>query len=165
MAAVLDGRRLYARREDLQNVIDITDATASEALAEAIRGQDDTEADARRDIERRVGGRTRAAAGERLSDAQTARLARALTDPQVRDVFYALAVGDGAPEAEALWAVLARTLPDAVAGRSPGVVGVLRLCARGRAAGRGVAGGGASLRCRAPDGGHAGHRAAIGNAA
>ncbi len=112
MAAVLDGRRLYARREDLQNVIGITDATASEALAEVIRGQDDTEADARRDISDALAAGQRAAAGERLSDAQTARLARALTDPQVRDVFYALAVGDGAPEAEALWAVLARTLPD-----------------------------------------------------
>lgn len=112
MAAVLDGRRLYARREDLQNVIATTDATASEALAETIRGLDDTEADPRRDISEALSAGQQAAAGQALSDAQTARLARALTDPQVRDVFYALAVGDGASEAEALWAVLARTLPD-----------------------------------------------------
>ena len=53
----------------------------------------------------------RAAAGEDLANAVTVRLARALVDPQIRDVFYALAVGDRAADAEALWAVLARTLP------------------------------------------------------
>ena len=40
-----------------------------------------------------------------------ARLAHALTDPQVRDVLYALAVGDKAAQAEALWAGLSRELP------------------------------------------------------
>ena len=111
MAAVLEGRRLYARRQDLQKVIEVTDAAACEALAEAIRGQDDTGADATGDIEYAMAAAARAAAGEELADAVTVRLARALVDPQIRDVFYALAVGDRAADAEALWAVLARTLP------------------------------------------------------
>ncbi|WNG94936.1 DUF4192 domain-containing protein [Mycobacterium sp. ITM-2016-00318] len=112
MAAVLDGRRLYARREDLQAVITIADAVASEALGEMIRGQDALGTDAKRDVRDAMAAGERVAAGERLSHALTVRLARALTDPQVRDVFYALAVGDAAAHAEALWAALARTLPE-----------------------------------------------------
>jgi hypothetical protein len=111
MAAVLEGRRLYARREDLQEVIEVTDAAACQALADTIRAQNDAGADAMRDIPEAMAASVRAAAGESLPDAVTARLARALTDPQIRDVFYALAVGDQAANAEALWAVLARTLP------------------------------------------------------
>ena len=41
MAAVLDGRRLYARRDELQQVIEVTDAAASAALAGVIREQAD----------------------------------------------------------------------------------------------------------------------------
>jgi len=111
MAAVLEGRRLYARREDLQEVIEVTDADASVVLAVTIRGQDDTGTDAMRDIEYAMAAAARAAAGKKLADAVIVRLARALVDPQIRDVFYALAVGDRAADAEALWAVLARTLP------------------------------------------------------
>ena len=80
MAAVLEGRRLYARREDLQKVIDVTDAAACEALAETIRGQDDTER--RRDARHRVrdgsggAGRSRGGArrrGDRQAGACTGR--------------------------------------------------------------------------------------------
>ncbi len=53
----------------------------------------------------------RVAAGDELAEPMVARLACALTDPQVRDTLYALAVGDGAAQAEALWALLSRTLP------------------------------------------------------
>ena len=66
MAAVLDGRRLYARRDELQQVIEVTDAAASDALAGVIREQADVEVDAARDIEdamaaaARVAGRRRA---------------------------------------------------------------------------------------------------------
>jgi hypothetical protein len=110
MAAVLEGRRLYARREDLQKVIEVTDVAACEALADTI-GQDDTDADAMRDIEYAMAAATRTAAGKTLADVVIVRLARALVDPQIRDVFYALAVGDRAADVEALWAVLTRTLP------------------------------------------------------
>ena len=54
----------------------------------------------------------RVACGVELSDARLARLACALTDPLVRDTLYALAVGEDAAQAESLWAILARTLPD-----------------------------------------------------
>ena len=53
----------------------------------------------------------RVAAGDQLPESVLGRLACALTDPQVRDTLYALAVGDGAAQAESLWATLSRTLP------------------------------------------------------
>ena len=53
----------------------------------------------------------RAGRGRSARRSAVARLACALTDPQVRDTLYALAVGDDAGQAEALWALLARTLP------------------------------------------------------
>lgn len=111
MAAVLDGRRLYGRREELQQVIEVTDADASEALADAIRRQADAESDVVRDVTDAMSAAVRSAAGEPLPEAVLIRLACALTDPQIRDVLYALAVGDEAANAEALWALLARTLP------------------------------------------------------
>ena len=47
-----------------------------------------------------------------LGDDELARLAWALTDLRVRDTLYALAVGENAGQAESLWAVLSRTLPE-----------------------------------------------------
>jgi alkylhydroperoxidase/carboxymuconolactone decarboxylase family protein YurZ len=46
------------------------------------------------------------------SDADMARLAYGLTDPQVRDTLYALAVGAEADAAESLWVTLSRSLPE-----------------------------------------------------
>jgi hypothetical protein len=40
-----------------------------------------------------------------------ATLGCALSDAEVRDILYALAVGESAGEVESLWALLARTLP------------------------------------------------------
>jgi hypothetical protein len=111
MAAVLDGRRLYARRDELQRVIAVADAAASDALADVIRDQADTEPDAAAEIAAAMTAAAQAAAGREVPAVVTARLARALVDPQVRDVLYALAVGSKATEAEALWAHLSRTLP------------------------------------------------------
>jgi hypothetical protein len=110
MAAVLDGRRLYARREELLEIIEVTDTAASNALTAAIRAHSD-EVDEVRGIEDAMAAAARVAAGRPLSEAVTARLACALTEPRVRDLLYALAVGDRAAQAEALWAVLSRTLP------------------------------------------------------
>ncbi|HEX2212078.1 MAG TPA: DUF4192 domain-containing protein [Mycobacterium sp.] len=114
MAAVLDGRRLYARRSDLQEVIAVTDARRAAALAAVIedRGQDRSDADARSDVEAAIAAAGRVADGEQLGDDTLARLARALTDLQVRDTLYALAVGDSADQAESLWAELSRRLPE-----------------------------------------------------
>ncbi len=120
-AAVLDGRRLYPRRADLQAVIAVDDSTRSAELAAAIGRQAATRAAAhrvdaagccRRDVENAMAAAARVAGGEPLPDAQLAGLGCALTDAQVRDTLYALAVGDNAGEAESLWALLARTLPE-----------------------------------------------------
>lgn len=54
---------------------------------------------------------SRVAGGASLSGADLAALGCALSDVQVRDTLYALAVGEGAGEAESLWGLLARTLP------------------------------------------------------
>ncbi|BBX66407.1 hypothetical protein MSAS_55810 [Mycobacterium saskatchewanense] len=119
-AAVLDGRRLYARRADLQAVIAVDDPGRSEELAgaleeEAARRRSAQHADPdecrRRDVETAVAAASRLAAGESLPDADIAGLGCALRDGVVRDILYALAVGESAGEAESLWALLARLLP------------------------------------------------------
>jgi Domain of unknown function (DUF4192) len=123
VAAVLDGRRLYPRRTDLQAVIAVDDPTRSAGLAAAVERQAATRkaahrADApdqaracRRDVENAVAAAARVSGGQPLPDVELARLGCALTDPQVRDMLYALAVGENAGAVESLWAVLARTLP------------------------------------------------------
>jgi hypothetical protein len=116
-AAVLDGRRLYTRRAELQEVIDVTDPARTEALAGVIEGckphsaqrPDDA---ARADVEAAVAAAARVAEAAELDDDQLARLAWALTDVRVRDTLYGLAVGENAGQAESLWAVLSRTLPE-----------------------------------------------------
>jgi hypothetical protein len=116
VAAVLDGRRLYPRRTDLQAVIAVDDPTRSAELAAIIKRverQAARRADGHvsRDIENAVAAAARVAAGQLLPDVDVARLGCALADPQVRDLLYALAVGESAGAVESLWAALARTLP------------------------------------------------------
>jgi hypothetical protein len=120
-AAVLDGRRLYQRRADLQAVIAVADSTRSASLVPVIteraeaRAADwraDPDGCGRRDVEAAMALSVRVCDGGELGDADLARLACALTDVAVRDTLYALAVGADAGQAETLWAVLARTLPD-----------------------------------------------------
>jgi hypothetical protein len=116
MAAVLDGRRLYARREDLQQVIEVKDNPRVQRLARRIRKRlkaraDDGDGWARRDIEAAIDAAGRVGNGADLSDAEVAELACGLTDLEVRDTLYALAVGEKAAEAETLWAMLSRILP------------------------------------------------------
>lgn len=120
-AAVLDGRRLYARRSDLQAVVAVTDTDRSEALAGLIRACDqrrdaDWRADpddcGRRDVEAVMAAGAKVCDGADLDDPEIAALACSLTDVAVRDTLYALAVGDQAGQAETLWAVLSRVLPD-----------------------------------------------------
>lgn len=120
-AAVLDGRRLYARRSDLQAVVAVADKARAAALADRIQ-----ECDARRDVDWRAdpdgrGGRDveavldaaeRVCDGADLDEDEIAMLACGLTDVAVRDTLYALAVGARAGQAETLWAVLSRTLPE-----------------------------------------------------
>lgn len=120
-AAVLDGRRLYRRRGDLQAVIAVADpahaATLTASIEEqATRRDEDWQADpdgcGRRDVQAAMDAAARVCDGVTLSDAELAALACALTDVAVRDTLYALAVGAGAGQAETLWALLARALPE-----------------------------------------------------
>lgn len=119
-AAVLEGRRLYPRRADLQAVITPDDPARSDALADVIRREAARRRAAHRaqpvrctraDVETAMSAAGRVAAGESLSDTELATLGCALSDAQVRDILYALAVGESAGEVESLWALLARTLP------------------------------------------------------
>jgi hypothetical protein len=114
VAAVLDGRRLYTRRAELQEVIAVADPARSAALEASIGScdADRSDADVRRDVEMAMAAAVNVADGQPLSDDAAARLACALTDPLVRDTLYALAVGEDAGAAESLWAELARTLPE-----------------------------------------------------
>jgi hypothetical protein len=117
VAAVLDGRRLYARRSELQEVINVVDHARSAALADVIRdrqpsGVQRPDSEARSDVEGAIAASARVVDGAELSDEALARLAWALTDTRVRDTLYALAIGENAGQAESLWAVLSRTLPE-----------------------------------------------------
>ena len=121
VAAVLDGRRLYGRREDLHAVVALTHPDRAAALTETIsvhsaarriEWQADPDGRARRDIEAAMTLAGRVLAGERPTDTEIAEVASSLTDVAVRDTLYALAVGSEAAAAESLWAFLARTLPD-----------------------------------------------------
>ncbi|EHB44093.1 hypothetical protein MycrhDRAFT_6931 [Mycolicibacterium rhodesiae JS60] len=120
-AAVLDGRRLYRRRSDLQAVFTVADERRSAALVPVIseRGaardvdwHADPDGCGRRDVEAAIALGARACDGGELDDSELAGLACALGDVAVRDTLYALAVGADAAQAEALWALLARTLPE-----------------------------------------------------
>jgi hypothetical protein len=117
MAAVLDGRRLYGRREDLQHVIAKADPARAQRLARWIRRRLKARAaagdhSARRDVEFAMAAAARVHEGAELPDADVAEVACALTDLTVRDTLYALAIGEKAIEAEMLWSELSRALPE-----------------------------------------------------
>ncbi|WIM90135.1 DUF4192 domain-containing protein [Candidatus Mycobacterium wuenschmannii] len=119
-AAVLDGRRLYARRADLQAVIavadrfrsaELTDLIAERAALRDTSHRADSDRCVRRDIEAAMAAAAAVADGQQLADTEVAGLACGLADVEVRDTLYALAVGHSAGDAESLWALLSRTLP------------------------------------------------------
>jgi hypothetical protein len=174
MVAVLDGRRLYPRRADLQAVIAVDEGADSTELAAALEHRAtareaahraDPDGSCRRDVENAMAAAARVADGQPLGNAELAALGCALADLQVRDTLYALAVGENAAEARVVVGAAGPQAAPAVAGGGAGAVGVQRICPRRRAAGRSVVGGGAVLRARPPDGRHAGHGVAVGPAA
>lgn len=113
-AAVLDGRRLYRRRADLQQVIAVTDTDRCARLAAAAAAHTParpTARTARAAVHTAMATAARLADGTEPGDAELMAVACALADPRVRDTLYALAVGDCAAAAESLWALMARTLP------------------------------------------------------
>jgi hypothetical protein len=117
-AAVLDGRRLYGSRAELAEVVTVTDPERARALGAAIaaeaasRGTERGDDDTRADVQYALATVAATARGRWPSDADVTRLACAMSDPRVRDMLYALAVGCDAAQAESVWALLARTLPD-----------------------------------------------------
>lgn len=116
-AAVLDGRRLYNQRSELVAVVAPIDPERSAALSEGIEqaGSIDLrrpDSESRSDIEHALACATHLGQGHPLTDQQLIRLASALTDPRVRDTLYALAAGENAGSAEALWVDLSRRLPE-----------------------------------------------------
>lgn len=119
VAAVVEGRRLYSRRADLQAVIaldarrsaGVAGAVEQAALAREIAYRSDPAGCSRRDVENAIAAAARVNDGESLSDTDVAEVGCALIDVQVRDTLYALAVGEDADAAESLWALLARVLP------------------------------------------------------
>lgn len=117
----VDGRQLYPRRSDLQAVIAVDDPVRSAELAVALGHQAadreiahraDSVGCSRQDVENALAAAARVADGQSLSDTELARLGCALGDARVRDMLYALAVGENAGAAESLWALLARVLPE-----------------------------------------------------
>jgi hypothetical protein len=120
-AAVLDGRRLYGTRADLRAVVAVADPDRATAMVEPIRAcgrareavwQTDPDGRARRDVEHAIAVAQLVSDGIEPEGAEIAEVACSLTDIAVRDTLYALAVGSVAAAAEALWAMLARRLPD-----------------------------------------------------
>ncbi|MFV8164989.1 DUF4192 domain-containing protein [Mycobacterium sp. 134] len=118
-AAVLDGRRLYASRDELLQVIQ-PDPVANDAMRRPLAlvtqrpgcPEARPDAEVRRDVEAAMTAALHVAEGGAPGVAELAQLAVGLADPRVRDTLYALAVGECADQAEALWALLARNLPD-----------------------------------------------------
>ncbi|MCK0177545.1 DUF4192 domain-containing protein [Mycolicibacterium sp. F2034L] len=112
MAAVLDGRRLYRRRSDLEAVIAIDPARIA-ALAPLMSPHTDsgTDVDPRTAVDGVVALAGRMARGHQLTDEEAAAVGLALGDLRVRDTLFALAVGVDAGPAEELWAAVARILP------------------------------------------------------
>ena len=98
----------------------MTDAARATALAEIIEaesarragGQADPDERRRRDVQLVLAAADRVAGAGELTDEEIAAIACGLTDGAVRDTLYALAIGVQAARAEALWALLARSLPD-----------------------------------------------------
>ncbi|MCV7133566.1 DUF4192 domain-containing protein [Mycobacterium hodleri] len=115
-AAVLDGRRLYTRRTELQAVVAVDPVRAEGLRMAMLRAEHDGElrpdVDARRDVEHALAVARGLSEGLVPEDDDLAAVGCAIADTRVRDTLYALAVGREADRAEALWAMLARMLPD-----------------------------------------------------
>lgn len=120
-AAVLEGRRLYRRRAELQGVVAPCDPVRAAAMVGLLEAQEtrresswrlDPDGCGRRDVEAAMAAAGRMWRGAQLSDEELAELGCALTDVVVRDTLYALAVGADAGKAETLWAAMSRALPE-----------------------------------------------------
>ncbi|WP_072687688.1 DUF4192 domain-containing protein [Rhodococcus marinonascens] len=126
VAQVLGGRAIRSSRGDLEATIESGPALERMQIAALIDGARETTAlkgelaeraadpgrSHRRELESVLSAIARLSSGERLLAPDCAELARALDNVKVRDSALALAVGACADEAEQLWILLARNLPD-----------------------------------------------------
>lgn len=118
-AAVLEGRRLYGRREDLQAAIAPDDETRSAAVAALIgdaaagraAGGGVARHQIRRELAQVLAVVTELAAGGEPTESELAQIGCLLSDMLIRDTLCALAISVRSIEAERLWSLLARTLP------------------------------------------------------
>jgi Domain of unknown function (DUF4192) len=108
-AAVADGRRMYGSRDELKATVavDIEHAAALASMLDAAGGVDCVAVSVRA----AVAAVYRMAAGMAISDAELAGVGAALADRRVRDLLFTTVDSDMAASAEALWALLARVLP------------------------------------------------------
>ncbi|MEU9807377.1 DUF4192 domain-containing protein [Mycobacterium sp. NPDC050853] len=114
-AAVLAGRTVHRRREDLVAMIAPTDGRRTAVLADSLRRsfrrQGDEGVQDRRAVNRIMRAACRTAEGNPLTNREVLAIARSLTVLRVRDTVCALAVGVLAVDVERLWMVLSRLLP------------------------------------------------------
>ncbi|ALR12291.1 hypothetical protein MYCSP_13690 [Mycobacteroides saopaulense] len=114
-AAVLAGRTVHRRREDLVALIAPTDTRRSAALADSLRRpsrrQGDQASADRRAVNRVMWAACRTAESQPLSNRDLLAIARSLAVVRVRDTVCALAVGVLADDVERLWLALSRLLP------------------------------------------------------
>ncbi|HZE14684.1 MAG TPA: DUF4192 domain-containing protein [Mycobacterium sp.] len=108
-AAVVTGRRMYKDRGELEAsvAVDFEHAAALAPLLDGVGGVVDCVAVCVREA---VAAVRRMATGEMLSDAELAGVGAALADVRVRDLLFTMVDSDVSAAAEALWALLARTL-------------------------------------------------------
>lgn len=110
VAAVVEGRRMYGSREELVAFVD-SDSERVAALAPLVSGAGGA-GEPEVSVRRVVAAARRMAAGTAPDDGELAAVGARLTDVRIRDALLGLAVGEDAAAAEALWALLARVLPD-----------------------------------------------------
>lgn len=119
MAAVLDGRRLYQTRAEVEAIVaPIVDDRSvrfgelvRQAARSARRGPLDPAARTRQEVTAAIAAAERLARGEQPEESQLVMVGQSLTHIAARDILYSLAVSSCAAESEDLWVLLARILP------------------------------------------------------
>lgn len=117
IAGIVDGHHVYPTRQALDHALDLTDPAHTASLAELVEQLGGPPADeiddprARLAITAVIRAAKRASAGWALSNSDYVTLAAVLVDTRLRDMLIGLAITAKAQRAEALWRLLARTLP------------------------------------------------------
>ena len=109
-AAVAAGHRMYGNRDELKATVAV-DVDRAAGLAPLLSGAGTVADCVAVSVREAVAAARRMAGGAVLTDAELAGVGAALADVRVRDSLFTTADSDTAAEAEALWALLARVLP------------------------------------------------------